>query len=43
MVTFSEDGLFWRAFLAVGDEDAEEVESVVILCPECAAREFDGP
>jgi hypothetical protein len=38
--TFSADGRGWRGLLAVGDEDAEDVEEVV---PSCAEREFDGP
>ena len=33
----------WLACLGVGDEDAEEIEEVVVFCPECAAREFGGP
>lgn len=33
----------WKAELAVGDEDAEDVEAMAIYCPGCAAREFDGP
>jgi hypothetical protein len=30
----------WRAFLTVAEED--EPEGVVVLCPDCAKREFDG-
>jgi len=36
------DGLGWRAFLTVGDEDAEDEEQVAVYCSECAEREF-GP
>jgi hypothetical protein len=37
------DGVSWRAYLTVEDEDApdDDVE-VVVLCPECAEREFGG-
>jgi hypothetical protein len=34
------DSLGWRAYLTVGDEDAEEV---AVYCTACAAREFGGP
>jgi Zn finger protein HypA/HybF involved in hydrogenase expression len=37
------DGIGWRAALTVGDEDAEDEEQVAVFCPECAARELDGP
>ena len=30
----------WRAYLTVGDEDAEDAEQVAVYCPACAAREF---
>ena len=33
-------GIGWRGYLTADDEEPVEV---VILCPECAAREFDGP
>lgn len=36
------DGVGWRAYLSVGEEDAEEVEEVATYCPKCAAREFSG-
>ena len=33
----------WRAVLAVGDEDAEDVLEVAVYCPTCAAMEFGWP
>jgi hypothetical protein len=30
----------WRAYLTVGDEDAEDIEEVAVYCPTCAAMEF---
>jgi hypothetical protein len=41
--TETEDGLGWRAYLIVGNEDAEDIEEVAVDCPECAAMEFGGP
>ena len=35
------DGYGWRAYLTVGDEDAEDVEEVAVYCPDCGAREFE--
>jgi hypothetical protein len=37
-----DEGSGWLAYLTVGDEDAEDVEEVAVLCPTCAAREFGG-
>jgi hypothetical protein len=34
------DGTGWKAALAVGGEDAEDVQEVAVFCPECAEREF---
>lgn len=33
----------WRAVLAVGDEDTEDVLEVAVYCPTCAAMEFGWP
>jgi hypothetical protein len=30
----------WRAYLTVDDADDEEPVEAVVLCPDCAAREF---
>ncbi|MBD0348615.1 MAG: hypothetical protein ICV59_05635 [Thermoleophilia bacterium] len=35
--TALDKGLGWRALLGVDDDDTE---TVVVLCPECARREF---
>jgi hypothetical protein len=40
-VAVTEDATGWKAMLAVGNEDAEDVEEVAVYCSECAAREFD--
>ena len=38
------DGIGWRAYLtALPDDAAGSDVGLAILCPECAAREFDGP
>jgi DNA-directed RNA polymerase subunit RPC12/RpoP len=37
----TKDGKGWRAYLTVEDEDDLEPVEVVVLCPTCAAREFD--
>jgi hypothetical protein len=34
--TETTDGVGWRALLTIDDE-------IAVYCPECAAREFDGP
>lgn len=35
------DGCGWRAY-PMGDEDAEHVEEIAIICPACAERELEG-
>jgi hypothetical protein len=38
-----DDGRGWRAYLTVDDADDEEPVETVVLCPDCAAREFGVP
>jgi hypothetical protein len=33
----------WRAYLTVDDADDPEPVETVVLCPDCAAREFSAP
>ena len=41
-IAMTTDGIGWKAMLTIGDEDAEDVQEVVVCCPACAAREFYG-